>query len=61
MIKLFKAIELDEKYYNETQEPLGYVGVYVLKWGKTDEPTMGFTDPTIEEVEEYLAYLKSNK
>lgn len=34
--QLFRAIELP------SDEPVLYVGVYVLKWGRVSEPTVGF-------------------
>lgn len=38
----------------ETQMPLSYLGVYVLNWGKVDNPEIGFfevdVDNLIEEI-----------
>jgi len=34
---LYQAIELP------SEEPVQFVGVYILRWGKASEPTMGFT------------------
>lgn len=41
---LYKLIALP------SEEPVQYVGVYVLKWGKTDEPTVAFREATQEEM-----------
>lgn len=35
---LYRAIELP------SDEPVQYVGCYVLKWGKIPEPTIGFVE-----------------
>lgn len=35
-MQLFRAVELP------SDEPVQYVGVYVLRWGKLSEPTVGF-------------------
>jgi len=47
----YKRIELEEGV--EVQ----FVGVYVLKWGKTDKPTIGFREASDEEIIEYLQKL----
>ena len=39
MSKYFRAVEINEQ---GSDEPVQYVGCYVLKWGKIDHPTMGF-------------------
>lgn len=36
--QLFRAIELP------SDEPVQYVGVYVLKWGRVEQPTIGFVE-----------------
>jgi hypothetical protein len=38
----------------EEGTPVQFVGVYVLRWGRYDEPTDGFRESTIEEVIEFL-------
>jgi hypothetical protein len=43
-IMLFKMIELP------SDEPVQFVGVYVLRWGQGGEPTVGFREATPEEV-----------
>lgn len=45
---LFKLIELP------SDEPVLYVGVYVLKWGVADEPTVAFVEATEKEIAEEL-------
>jgi hypothetical protein len=40
---LFYGVDLsDIEETGESPEPVQYVGVYVLKWNKTIEPTIGF-------------------
>ena len=41
---LFKMIELP------SDESVQFVGVYVLKWGRVDEPTVAFREATPEEI-----------
>jgi hypothetical protein len=41
---LFKMIELP------SDEPVAFVGCYVLKWGRVDEPTVAFREATPEEI-----------
>jgi hypothetical protein len=41
---LFKMIELP------SDEPVSFVGCYVLKWGRIDEPTVAFREATPEEI-----------
>lgn len=41
---LFKMVELP------SDEPVQFVGVYVLKWGRVDEPTVAFREATPEEI-----------
>lgn len=41
---LYTMIELP------SDEPVQYVGVYVLKWGQVGEPTVGFREATPEEI-----------
>ena len=63
-MRLFKAVEIKD---GESLEPVQYVGVYTLRWGKVDVPTIGFTpleddDPVITAVnahEELLAALEA--
>jgi len=33
---------------------LQFVGVHAVKWGKTDEPTIGFREASDEEIIKYL-------
>ncbi len=35
---LYKIVELP------SDEPIQFVGVYVLQWGKVEEPTVGFVE-----------------
>jgi hypothetical protein len=41
---LFKMVQLP------SDEPVQFVGVYVLKWGRVDEPTVAFREATPEEI-----------
>lgn len=41
---LYKMVELP------SDEPVQFVGVYVLKWGHVDEPTVAFRKATPEEI-----------
>jgi len=41
---LFKMVELP------SDESVQFVGVYVLKWGRVDEPTVAFREATPEEI-----------
>lgn len=45
---LYKTIELP------SEEPVQYVGCYVLKWGKVDQPTLGFAPVGPEDILELL-------
>jgi hypothetical protein len=38
MMTFYRAIELP------SNEPVQYVGCYVLRWGKIDQPTIGFIE-----------------
>lgn len=49
MPRLFVAID------EPSDEPVQYVGVYVLRWGKVSEPTIGFREATDEEIAEAVA------
>ena len=44
MTELYRAIELP------SDEPVQYVGCYVLKWGRVSEPSVGFV-PVDEEID----------
>jgi hypothetical protein len=49
--KLFRLIDLTDLGPEGESEPLVYVGVYVLRWGKENQPSVGFVnvdDPKIE-------------
>lgn len=48
---IYTAIELP------SDEPVRYVGVYVLNWRHKFEPEVGFREPTREELEEALRRL----
>jgi hypothetical protein len=37
---LYRIVELP------SEEPIQYAGVYVLKWGRSGEPTVGFVEAT---------------
>ena len=39
---LFYGIDLSQLKGDEESEPVQYVGVYVLKWGETAQPSIGF-------------------
>ena len=39
MTEYFRAVEVNE---NGTDEPVTYVGCYILKWGKVSQPSVGF-------------------
>jgi len=41
---LFKLVELP------SDEPVQFVGVYALKWGRVNEPTVAFREATPEEI-----------
>jgi len=43
-MRLFVSIKLP------SDEPVLYVGVYVLKWGRFDHPTIAFVDATDDQV-----------
>lgn len=47
MSKYFRIVAVGE---DGTDEPVQYVGCYVLRWGKDDQPTVGFV-PVDEDVE----------
>jgi hypothetical protein len=43
MTELYRAIDLtDISADGESSEPVQYVGVYVLRWGNTEHPEIGF-------------------
>lgn len=42
---LYKMIDLP------SDEPVQFVGVYVLRWGKVAEPSVAFREATPEEIE----------
>ena len=54
-MRLFKIVYIDPEK-EETTEPVSYVGVYPLKWGKVDWPEVGFAESsfTTEGVGELL-------
>lgn len=43
---LFRMIQLP------SDEPVTFVGCYVLKWGRSEEPTVAFVPATEEEINE---------
>lgn len=45
---LYKAVELP------SEEPVQFVGCYVLKWGKVDQPSLGFVPIESKDVLELL-------
>ena len=49
--RMVKLIDGDEEI------PVVYVGVYVTRWGKVDEPTVGFVEATVAEMLECAAKL----
>ena len=45
-MRLYRRVEITDG------QPVQFVGVYVTKWGKMDEPTDGFVEATDEEMAE---------
>jgi len=43
-MKLYKVVELP------SDEPVQFVGVYVLNWGQVSEPAIGFVEASTEEI-----------
>lgn len=50
---LYKIVSLP------SEEAVQYVGVYVLKWGETDQPTVAFVEADRFEVEKEAERLKT--
>ena len=58
-MKLYKLITFP------SDEPVEYVGVYVLRWGRVSEPSVGFIEATpdeiLEECDNVCAYIEEFK
>ena len=57
--QLYRIIDFDNlEETGDSPEPVQYVGVYVIKWGRLEDPTVGFVEAeeTIytEKLREYL-------
>ena len=46
---LYKRVDLP------SDEPVVFVGVYVLRWGKADEPTVAFVEASDEDIQAEVA------
>ena len=44
-MRLYRLVELP------SDDPVQFVGVYTLRWGKVDEPTVAFVEATDEEIQ----------
>jgi len=51
---LYKLLSIDSK------EPVQYAGVYVTKWGRTDQPEVIFREATPEEIAEAFERRKNS-
>jgi hypothetical protein len=52
---LYKAIELPSEDFVQ------FVGVYVLRWGKEDQPSIAFRQATPEEITEEFNRIKDDQ
>ena len=48
MSTLYRRVDLEDLGPEGESEPVVYVGVYVLRWGKEDQPSVGFVDVDID-------------